>query len=192
MARYWPSGSSRSASLYREQISPPSAALATNWRAPDRTGFDNLLIPGPAPNGDPYSNHLNIVSIYANLSLQYIYDNYEGYYSANPNSPFGPALSADPPLIASPSPVNYSNFTDGSFKTLGQFWDQLQAANISTGGDPLLSYWLAMVNDPAQLLASTWSVTGDAKLVQDGDHTVAELDQTTGTTSIGQYLVLLR
>jgi hypothetical protein len=163
---------------------------ATNWRAPDRFGFDNILIPGPSPMGDRYSNHTNIVDIYSNPALPFIYDNYEGYYSANPNSPFGPAAPVDPPLSAPPSPVDYSNFTDGSFKTLGTFWDQLHAANISASGDPLLSYWLGLVNDPTHLLASTWTVTGDARLVETGGQAVAELDQTDTPTSIGQYLEL--
>jgi len=186
---------------------------ATSWRAPDRAaaGFEDDTILGSGQY--PFSNHINVVQLYENpnnidptTGEPYLYDNYEGQNLDDPPDPSPsiiPAVSlpgiaaamstADVPQAsasAAATTVNYSNFTDGSFKTLGMFWNQLEAANISTGGNVLLNYWLGMVDDPTQLLASTWTVTGDAKLVQDGDSAVAELDQTTGTTSIGQYLEL--
>jgi len=90
----------------------------------------------------------------------------------------------------SPSTNNFNNFTDGSFESVGSVWRQLQAANVNTSGSTVLASWLSMVDDPAKLLASEWNVTGNAQLIQDGAKTLAELDQTAGNTSIGQYLEL--
>ncbi len=183
-------------------VLPPAeiAALlldATSWKAPARPGFDNMTIFGTGSGANAFSNHLNVVDLYSDLNSPYIYESYEGQNVADvspsnavASSP-GPTNAFEPQLAPAsdpgPSP-DYGNFTDGSFKTLGMFLDQLNAADLSGGDDVILNYWLGLVDNPAQLLASTWAVTGDAKLVQVGDHAVAELDQTSAPTSIGEYL----
>ena len=48
---------------------------------------------------------------------------------------------------------DFSNFRDGSFESLGSFWDDVKTANINLGDSGLAAYWLNMVSDPAQLLS---------------------------------------
>lgn len=172
---------------------------ATSWRAPNRSGFQNITILGTGSGADAFSNHLNVVDLYSQSLLNYIKSEnsfeWQNLSVLSPSIvPAGSLAQTNPsdalalPASAPAPSTNDGNFTDGSFKTLGMFLDQLNAAGLSTGENVILNYWLSMVDDPAQLLASTWTVTGDAKLVQVGDAAVAELDQTTAPTSIGQYL----
>ena len=162
--------------------------VATNWKAPDRAGFQNTVIPGPAPNGDPLSNHLNIVSIYSDEANPYIKQLFDWIMSNAPGSSGGNVVPAAAPAVA--TATSFGNFRDGSFATLGSFWSQIQAAHINPGDSTVLAAWLGMVDNPAQLLASTWDVAGDATLVQPGGVTGAQLALDQGTASIGQYIEL--
>jgi probable HAF family extracellular repeat protein len=175
---------------------------ASSWKAPNRIGFQNIVIPGTAKTGP--SNHLNIVQLFS--SAPYIFNSYEGEVvkGIEPTLELAPRLSDTAGAINRSesafadisdgsnlmSSQNYSNFIDGSFNTAGMLWNSFKTANIPTVGNPLLQYWAGTVTDPAQLLASSWDVTGDARLARAGASTVAELDQSTPDTSIGQYLEL--
>ncbi len=176
-------------------------SAAADSRAPDRAGFQNITIPGTGTGANQFSNHLNIVSLFSDLSSPYIYDSYEGQHLDDPVDTITPdtfstmsaALVPDvvPNVVAEPD-SSYNNFTDGSFESLGSLWKQVQAANIPTANDPLLEYWASQVENPAQLLASTWTVNGDATLVQNNGNTLAQLSLDQGTASIGQYLDSIR
>ncbi len=174
------------------------ALTLTSWRAPDRTGFDNVTIAGTGSGPNAYSDHLNIVPLFASDSTQQISTQLSDLYAdwlqymdggADANVAEQPvsAESAD----AAPAPtVNYSNFNDGSLAALGSLWSQFQGASIPSDNGGLIDQWKAMVDGPAQLLAAEWETTGDARLVVSGGQPQAELTLSQGTASIGQYLEL--
>jgi probable HAF family extracellular repeat protein len=167
----------------------------TDWRAPPRAGFENEVIAGPSPQGDPLSNHLNIVDIYSNLQNPYLKEDFDKLTSGSSNSASQAAaltssLVVSPAISANDAPPDYGSFQDGSFESLGSLQKEVASAGINVGDSALLAYCLSLVEDPVQLLAAEWTVSGDAVLVQSGGNTLAELSQSASGTSISQYLEL--
>jgi hypothetical protein len=166
---------------------------AVDWKAPFRLGFQvNDVIPGNGKPNDPnqFSMHTNIVGLYEDPNAQYLLANKEGELINGGASQANSVARASIVAKSEPQSPSFGDFTDGSFESAGSLWNQAQSANINSNGDPVVAYFLNLVDDPAKLLASEWNVTGNARLVQDAGNTLAELTETSGGTSIGQYLEL--
>ena len=184
-----------------------------DWRAPNRAQFEDIMLMGWA--SQPFSNHLNAVELYAESEssgrndfpqpdnpaegttgslVPYILDNYVGEHrSDSPGSSSSFSSTDAMPLDVGVEQVTsgnaFGNFDDGGFEELGTLWRDFEATVFPPTDSVLVNYWITMMNDPVKLLGATWTVTGNARLIDDGGNTLVELLQSTDT-SIGQLLVL--
>ena len=166
----------------------------TDWRANDRqSGFDNLTIQARARMAIRFPI-ISILWIFTRTSAIPISRATSTSSSMTPPARWLQRLAMNPAgssmMTAAAAAPDYSNFHDGSFASLGSFWNDVKAANINAGDSSVVAYWLSMVTDPDQLLSAEWTVSGNAYLVQSDGNTTAELTQSATPTSIGQYLEL--
>jgi hypothetical protein len=170
-------------------------SLMADWRAPQRVGFDNVLVDGDP--GNP-SSHVNIGQYYRQRLWEYTALTFETTHLTDlPPAGTTSATARSVPAVQSlnePSPLPEelaANFLDGSFEEVGAAIAGAIDIDASDVDDPFFSAWLSLVQDPRYLMQMTWSVTGDVHVVTGGNGVAAELHFDGSTIpSVAQTLVL--
>ncbi len=165
-----------------------------DWRAPNRSGFENIVLRGvtdssPCQDRPALSNHTNITTLYtqsacrSNPAERYIWDNYVGQ-----NRGGGTGPRPDPPVVSEIDDA--SGFGDGSMEKLGRLWQELSQTQFPEIDSNLARFFVTdLVRNPMHIISTRWTVTGSASIVQTPNDTEIELTQT-AETSLGQPLIL--
>lgn len=176
-------------------------------RAPSRKafGFKDVTVKGLAG----FSNHLNIPGEFAGSDSrtlpikQYLFQNFEGQnrnatgcaeltdFVFPPNwedRQVSPQSLSRKAIIPSSSRPTGAGILDGGFEDLGQLNDDLRSTSALPIGDPFIDEWLKLLSDPATILGTLWTKTGQAGLESAGINHYVSLTTTTNT-SIAQTTV---